>query len=190
VLENGGFDKCPTCNKAPLIAGKSMQLFSTYVFSYSSGYKYVYCYDIFSDNLLSGSLGNSFENAIKLIPDEGYWECSYKHKSIMSSIERIECCEHLFDIKSRKRYILADKVKYHKSEIITFNIGYKIGDFTDNIVWENHKKYVEYNPQDPYGENALKNKTFEELKLKLERAQNEMTDFIISNPEFQNQRYT
>lgn len=85
------------------------------------------------------------------------------------SIENISCCDHLYDFIYKKRYILASKSLIETSK----------KEFHINTYYFPHQgykttSYVEYDPLDPYGEEAKKNqdrltglKELEELEARI-----------------------
>jgi hypothetical protein len=66
-------------------------------------------------------------------------------------IENIYCCEHLYDFSNKKRYILSSKCLIEKPKK-EFHVN--THQFYGNVY--KPTEYVEYNPLDPYGEEAKK----------------------------------
>jgi hypothetical protein len=84
-------------------------------------------------------------------------------------IENIYCCEHLYDFSNKKRYILASKMlaekpkkEFHTSTHQFYGNVYKT------------TSYVEYNPKDPYGEEAKRKQDILEAQKELEETEAKM----------------
>ena len=157
VKDNGGFLNCPTCNKVPEFVGY-----------FDTGYRpkfeeYRSTYDLFELYNVTG------------------WEGRITGKKSIK-VERLECCEHMFDIKSKKRYIKPSSVKYFLGEPIKFQKSSRI--WAPAEFYSQTEKYIEYNPEDPNGEKAFKNKTYKDLKTKYESSKKELDEFLHLNPEF------
>ena len=93
----------------------------------------------------------------------------YKSTYESPPIENIHCCSHLYDFTTKKRYILASVFLSEKPKK-EFHIN------AEPIPYQGYKttSYVEYNPLDPYGEEAKKQqdklaslKELEELEVRM-----------------------
>ncbi len=136
--EHGGFSKCPTCGKPPKVVRKNEFTIR-----------------------LSGQRDVNFQ--------EGLWNAINGNGDLFHSdcqLYNINCCEHLYDFKERKRYVLASYVCVPKPTK-SFNVfqmvkeatsrggidrfGRSYGPCYDSIKRIQSLNYVPFNPEDPTG---------------------------------------
>ncbi len=149
----GGFSKCPTCNSVPLIS-------NTYTRHYHGNQTTVYTTGLWCK-----------------VPEH----CDYTSFNYVG-IANISCCEHLFDFKMQRRYVMesAMKIPIHQSNIVKMiSVTTRKPTFavenTHTSRGQHEQSYVLYNKDDPFGEIALaeqerlnKLKQIEQLRAQLE----------------------
>lgn len=135
IDKNNGFSKCPNCDNKP----KVMRM----------------CEVKDPSKPLLNYTPDIYQGLFNIWVDT-------KYSGVSSGIiENINCCDHLYDFKTKKRYILKNKVVYMANPTALFF-------YNSDVYKKTSIEYIEYNSDDPYGEKAKKLADIEELKKNIE----------------------